>query len=691
MKPEILSDGIEALKINEPAAAQDTLSQPSHRASLYQHDSTSSLSSYASPTAELSTTSNKASDHKDKSLKRPAASTESLSKRNKYDPPLACRYCSSAAHIWCMSNPTEVQLQKKWLCPHCLPEQSHPYEEDTAGASEELRPLQSRSPLQKRARRELLDPTYERFGLDSSNSKSISSLCTHTVPRPIDKCILVSRNSTERDNVNHLHKRNSAHFTYFQESIHPCFHDCSTFGHACEVTQTSIVLNRISSNENMATSRRLEIQHLRSSLDASSQASHIEAGEIVLLVSSDEGLTTHVPGFEAFFSEYTDLPLSLVILKAPGEWEAYSIRNILDAIRELKAGNALKKTKELDLVISMTATSVSKEYNAIQLRSVRDYHKYCRNQFDIAAVPVSTLTVITNNAPTKAELMSVGTHIGRTRVGKANARYQICQDGTHHKCLIEGCSKQFKHRDDLDQHLLEHCSRAGICLLCTETNNDADKAFDKRFKHFRDGLNHIKTHLPPTFACPIVGCEKLFRTKESLSGHSKTLHKLKVEPSRTVAVLYCSANKCSFVTTDAADFKRHADVHEREVKRKLCTFGCGAEVVSLRQHEEACKLNPDRILMKCPECGRGYRSRPALWAHQRKAHVRNAEVMGWANSINALTSGPITHNTNAYKVVTASMAALFNNENDIDVLEEAVAGKQEADSVEEMDYESEWE
>ena len=129
-----------------------------------------------------------------------------------------------------------------------------------------------------------------------------------------------------------LHKRNGQLYQLFQQHVHPTLHrDCKA---ACQDEFFSIVLDGISSNENIADFNHPGLRNLR---DILTSLQH-EAGSIHIAFLGKDGLTTNLNGISRFLgSLYNVTAFWIMLYLGPNIVKLYKMTAIIHAIRHCEA------------------------------------------------------------------------------------------------------------------------------------------------------------------------------------------------------------------------------------------------------------------------------------------------------------------------------------------------------------------
>lgn len=126
-------------------------------------------------------------------------------------------------------------------------------------------------------------------------------------------------------------------FKCFRQTVYPKISG-EAFAYQPGFGFTNIVLNKISSNTNIADDRSHGITLPRRRLDAY-EAAPGTAGKntVVLILSGDDGFFTNINGIADFFGRYTNYPICLVICTGEDTFAYYKMSKVLQTISNIKA------------------------------------------------------------------------------------------------------------------------------------------------------------------------------------------------------------------------------------------------------------------------------------------------------------------------------------------------------------------
>ena len=146
---------------------------------------------------------------------------------------------------------------------------------------------------------------------------------------------------------------------YFRQTIYPKLAGKS-FGLRPDLEFTNIVLNRISSNTNIADNRTHGIALLKRKLDTYEAEGKIQNNTVVLILSGDDGFFTNINGIADFFGRYSNIPIRLIICTGEDTFDFYKMGKVLQAISDIKDLKA-NTSKEQNLVRQWIGVAVNKE------------------------------------------------------------------------------------------------------------------------------------------------------------------------------------------------------------------------------------------------------------------------------------------------------------------------------------------
>ncbi|OAP56905.1 hypothetical protein AYL99_09017 [Fonsecaea erecta] len=113
---------------------------------------------------------------------------------------------------------------------------------------------------------------------------------------------------------------------------------------------TSLVLNGFSSNYNIQDSRKNELATLKRKIEAYNTEPQALTSHVYIVVSGDDGFFTNVDGIYGFFDRYKNVTLMLVIYHGENQYLEYRIRDILQAISDIKS-HVAKPTDQCHMLV----------------------------------------------------------------------------------------------------------------------------------------------------------------------------------------------------------------------------------------------------------------------------------------------------------------------------------------------------
>lgn len=169
--------------------------------------------------------------------------------------------------------------------------------------------------------------------------------------------IVRKSSAVKRAIVDKLLQRCHDMYKFFQDYVHPTMHDCEDYI-GCPAEEVDIILNGMSSNDNMATRKRVDLGRLRDKLNKLETEQPDCA--IAILCSSEDGLFTNAVGIQEYFREFRMLDIVFVVLKGHRQWNEYRLRDVLKAIEDVGNGHA-GDTPSHHLVRDWVQISMQKE------------------------------------------------------------------------------------------------------------------------------------------------------------------------------------------------------------------------------------------------------------------------------------------------------------------------------------------
>lgn len=180
---------------------------------------------------------------------------------------------------------------------------------------------------------------------------------------PVRAVTVVARRSWKVPDaeVARLPARNDSLFGYFRQSIYPAISGFAFSSSRPDFEFTNIVLNKMSSNTNIADDRSHGISLLRRRL-ATYEAAPGENGKnaVGVILSGDDGFFTNINGVLGFFSRYVNYPIRVIICTGENTFDHYKMESILKAITDIKE-HRVDTTKEQALVRGWIGIAVNKE------------------------------------------------------------------------------------------------------------------------------------------------------------------------------------------------------------------------------------------------------------------------------------------------------------------------------------------
>lgn len=358
---------------------------------------------------------------------------------------------------------------------------------------------------------------------------------------------------------------------------------------------TSLVFNGFSSNYNMKDSRKNEISVLKRKIeeyDAEAQACENCA---YIIISGDDGLFTNVDGIHGFFARYVNITLTLVIYLGENRYDTYNMRDLLQAISEIKSLVVKPHDPCHTLVRSWIGIAVGKELIAQVNRDLKRALPQKRNN--------SAIYLDDEAPPSRQGKAVLKTSERRSVVQKYGI---LVTDNGSRLCPHKGCSAGESDLEKLRDHILDHCRQAGRCVLCPDhvSNPFNSQSFVLPSGRERPGYTkpqreHVERHLPPTFHCEEEGCSKSFHT--------------------------------------LADYLQHQEGHERSQMVTCSQCHQSIRKTYMKTHLHAHCPSRDKendSLIECNLCHAQFSKVDMFYKHMRAAHQRREEII-----TTAMTSG----------------------------------------------------
>ena len=148
-------------------------------------------------------------------------------------------------------------------------------------------------------------------------------------------------------------------FQFFQVRIHPTLHVYKTG--SCQVEFVSLTFNMMSSNTDMSTSRRKDLEELRRTLTKLDREPSADSQEVAILCSNDDGLFTNAEGVAEFFSKFKRITIVLYIFLGGAKWEKSGMNDLTAAIADFRAKDYTNLTPSHHLLLKWVGISINKE------------------------------------------------------------------------------------------------------------------------------------------------------------------------------------------------------------------------------------------------------------------------------------------------------------------------------------------
>ncbi|CAI9096763.1 OLC1v1032976C4 [Oldenlandia corymbosa var. corymbosa] len=212
------------------------------------------------------------------------------------------------------------------------------------------------------------------------------------------------------------------------------------------------------------------------------------------------------------------------------------------------------------------------------------------------------------------------------------------------KCPVDGCHSNYRRKDHLTRHLLQHEGNLYECPVdgCNKKFTLEDN-MKRHIKEFHEDVSSSDSDNSKQYVCPEIGCGKVFRFASKLRKHenchvkSNAMETLCSEPG---CMKYFTNDEClkehihlchQYVTCETCgtrqlkkNIKRHLRSHEAELShdRIKCTFdGClhsFSNKSNLNQHIKAAHLDIKPFACSFPSCGMRF-----SFKHVRDKHEKS--------------------------------------------------------------------
>ncbi|KIX97943.1 uncharacterized protein Z520_06021 [Fonsecaea multimorphosa CBS 102226] len=363
---------------------------------------------------------------------------------------------------------------------------------------------------------------------------------------------------------------------------------------------TSLVLNGFSSNYNIQDSRKNELAILKRKIETYDAEPQALTSRACIVVSGDDGFFTNIDGIYGFFDRYKNVTLMLVVYHGENQYLEYEIRDILQAISEIKSHVAKPTDPCHTLVRSWIGIAVNKEILAQANRDLKRFIPQKRN-----ASIVYGEDPIALERPDKSVLKA-----SKKRSVVEKYGISINDDGDR-MCPIQDCNASWPTLEGLRDHILDHCRQAGKCVLC---GDDRKNPFNRESFRLPSGpmrrgftklqREHMERHLPPTYDCEEQGCSKSFHTE--------------------------------------SDYLQHQEGHEQSQLINCTQCGQSIRKTYVTQHLQAhcpARNKANDGLIRCGICQAEFSKVDMFHKHVRAAHQRRDEIVGTATLAGLFSAG----------------------------------------------------
>jgi hypothetical protein len=128
----------------------------------------------------------------------------------------------------------------------------------------------------------------------------------------------------------------------------------------CQFEFVPLTFIEMSSNTNMNTSRRKDLDELRQTLRRYDREPDADLQEVAILRSNEDGLFMNAEGVAEFFSKFDHIT-ALYIFLGGDKWERYDMSDLLTAIADFRAKDYTKLTPSHHLLLKWVGISINKE------------------------------------------------------------------------------------------------------------------------------------------------------------------------------------------------------------------------------------------------------------------------------------------------------------------------------------------
>ena len=199
--------------------------------------------------------------------------------------------------------------------------------------------------------------------------------------------IAISRKSGHVDDniVDALHKRNDDIYGLVQDEIHSKLHvqqrDPTQCEQQCPAEKFSVVLNGISSNEDMSSNKHSQLRNFMNLLSALNTEDTASSNLAVIAFCNFDGFPTNFDDLERLFKQLSRFQLVLVVIKGRQHYTIHFMADIFKAASELKVGIAQTLYQHHELVRGWVTVSLTKENLGHNSRDIRQIMPERRNSF----------------------------------------------------------------------------------------------------------------------------------------------------------------------------------------------------------------------------------------------------------------------------------------------------------------------
>jgi hypothetical protein len=200
------------------------------------------------------------------------------------------------------------------------------------------------------------------FAQDEADENLFPNSCGRFFPyKEIRSVIVVARKSSHASEtvIQKLRMRSNQLYQFFQIRIHPTLHNCMAGD--CQAEYVPLTFIEMSSNTDMSTSRRKDLEELRQILKRYDREPNANSQEVAILCSNEDGLFTNAEGVAEFFSKFDHIQIVLYIFLGGDKWERYDMADLLAAIADFRAKDYAKLTPSHQLLLRWVGISLDKE------------------------------------------------------------------------------------------------------------------------------------------------------------------------------------------------------------------------------------------------------------------------------------------------------------------------------------------